>query len=339
MFPFNHYKLRKRLSRTVKTVKEEFVPADREPIQLKDASVGSRQKNPFIYTDPKAGRKKKWQMGIIVFSCVGTIGVALFHPFFHINHVSVSGTERLKAVDVEHAVLGTVQYRKYFVLPANNYFLLDVNEIKNVLLTRFPLANVTVKKEFPNSVTIQLSEKMSTIIYDNGKQYAYIGLDGKVVEVVRSVGADEWIHTTKTVTSTNEQNETTTEEQIISSTHIPRITALSKDLGNFPVVYDMRGTDEAVNSTVLEPETVQGIVTWFQYLQTAQMPLTYIVLTDEFGDAVIHTNTKMVLQVKIKERIEDQLDALKIVMAKNNLQPNTVSSIDVRFPSRVYWRD
>lgn len=332
----NYYRYRRKFERKIEQVKHDLSASDSANVH-RDFAWKKRKQNPYLYEEPAQVWKKRFAVSTILFCFFGMIGLVLYHPFFFITQISVKGTERVQEEEIKKAILGTVDYKKYFILPGKSFFVVDVEEIKDVLKSRFPLSTVEVKKTFPHNISAEVHEKISTIIYDNGKQYSYIGLDGKIVEVLRTVGSDEWHNEIRMVTTTVTTSTVELTEEVVSSTHIVRPDRIKKEMGNYPIVYDKRSIDGTVNSSMLQPETVQSIVTWFQFISSyTNIPFGYIAIDDELGDATIYTTRGWYIKVRLSN-VEEQFEAVKLLLGKQ-ISDEQLHYIDVRYKGKVYWQ-
>lgn len=333
----NYHRYRRKWGRKIEQVKHDF--SSEEPAGVhRDFAWRSRKRNPFVLDDPHALVKRRVLLSVFALCLAAIVGLGLFHPFFFISRISIEGQERIPKHEIEKAVVATMEYRRLFVFPARGFFVVNVDEIRDVLKSRFPLSTVEVKKTFPHNLSVVMKEKISTVIYDNGKQYSYVGLDGKIVEVLRAVGPEEWQRVVRVVSSTTADGTVEAREEVISSTHTLRPVSIKKEMGDYPIVYDMRLKDGGVNSDVLQPETVRGIVSWFQFLSSfSDIPFGYIELQHELGDAIIYTSQGWHIKINVLEQIEEQFSALKIVLSKQ-VDRGVLQYVDVRYPGKVYWQ-
>ncbi len=332
----NYYRYRRKFGRKMEQVKHELASGDSSGVH-RDFARKERHKNPFLQVEPVSIWKRRLAFGTILLCLFSIIGLVLYHPFFFITHISIKGTARIEEEEMRKAILGTIDYKKFFVIPGKSFFVVDVEEIKDVLKSRFPLSTVEVRKTFPHYISAEVHEKVSTLIYDNGKQYSYLGLDGKIVEVLRTVGNDEWKHETRIVSTTMATGTVEMKEEIISSTHIIHPERIKKELGDYPIVYDKRAIEGTVNSSMLKQETVEGIFTWFQFITSyTDVPFGYMVIEDELGEALLYTQQGWYIHLRLSG-IEEQFEALKLVLGKQ-VARDTLRYIDVRYKGKVYWQ-
>jgi len=267
-----------------------------------------------------------------------TINVCIFHHYFFIQKIDVTGLQRINHDEFVNAVFGMVDYRKLLILPGKNYFLVNVNEIKSLLLLRFPIESVTVKKIFPHTIKIDILEKISTIIYDNGKQYSYVDKEGYLVEQLRLVGDNEWTEKKQITTSTLADGSIKEEEKILERTHHPSIKNIKAEMGDYPIVYDARAKESTLNEQILEKKTVKGIFSWFNFLRKkTNINIAYFLINDDFNHSSIITSDGWELRVNLADEIDNQMAELEYLM-KEKLKETNIEYVDLRFDNRVYWR-
>ena len=306
----------------------------------------------FAWSKPRYQRhmptqqSRPWQLRIKVILLtvflLSTIGILVYHPFFHIKNVHVEGSQRISKTELENAAIGIMQDDKFlFIFPRKNYFLVNVTEIRDILKDRFSLLSIRVTKTFPHSLEIEVEEKLSTIIYDNGAYYAYLGLDGRIVEQIRRVGEDEWTSITKTVTSTNESGEVVQEEKVIERYHTPHAQSVQAEVGDFPVAYDKTAVDKtgAVNEQVLESTYAKRIIEWFTAIDSeTDLVFSYLVIDNGLGDARIITKEGWEVRIQLSQDTSPQFERLTYLLKQKISSTANLQYIDVRYQDRLYWQ-
>lgn len=334
---FNHHKYKRRWGRGLARL-SNFIFSSSYDSSLPDFAWHRRKNNPFWNRDKE---KNVWPHRLkiltLFISVLAIVLLGLYHPFFRIKNIKIDGLQRINAIEFKNKVLYIVNCKKLLIFPGESYFLVNLDDVRDTLKEKFPIESITIKKEFPNTLNILLEEKISNIIYDNGKSYSFIGVDGAVMQILRQVGNDEWQEKTKITTSTNEKGETVEKIEIIERKHLPPIESIFEDLGNYPIVFDMREKDVSINSTALSPETVQGIIQWFNLLnKRTNIPFGYIIIENELGDGVIKTREGWELRVKLTKEIDKQFSELQYILEKTK-RPN-INYIDLRYLGKVYWQ-
>ncbi len=324
---FNRHKLARRFARDG----IERRGAGRHP----DFSWQEQNGNPYRQEELGFPRRSKILLAIAFLAIGASLGILLLHPFFAITqaHIHASGLERIKKNDLLEAVNSILNGRRAWVFSADTYFLVNVGEVRDILEQKFALASVSVQKTFPHSLTITISEKTSTIIYDNGARYSYVGLDGRIVELLRPVADREW----KILPGVSTASSTTTTLPL--RVHLPPVDDIEKQFGKYPIVFDTRGIDIAVNTVVLSTSTVAGILRWFGALQDARLgvPFSYISIANDLGDAEFETTAGWRIKGRLMGDIDEQVRAVETVLHDPTRQ-GPLQYIDVRFPGKIYWQ-
>ncbi len=333
-------KYKNRWKRKVKRVKNNviFSHSQNTSRHQKDFSWRNRNKNPLIRKEKGSNIKIKFQILLIIIAIISMVWLAIYHSFFHISKINITGLQRIDEEEIITSIDSVINYKKLFILPGRNYFLVNVEEISTILKEKYPINSIIVKKTFPHSLSVVIEEKISTLIYDNSNKYAYIGLDGNIVEVIRTVGEDEWIHKTTTTLITNEEGIEIEKEKIIESTHKPPVNRIITEMGDFPIVYDMRGKEVEQNSVVLKKDTVAGIIKWFDLINNrTDIPFGYIVIDNELGDGFIKTREGWEIKAKLNKDVEKQFESLQFIL-KEKVNRQNLNYVDLRFGSQVYWK-
>lgn len=295
--------------------------------------------NPF--KDEKKQNKLLHKFGfiIIIISLFFTFKIIFFHNFFQVKFVHISGIQRIEEQEIQDAVYGIMDYKKFFVIPANNYFLVNVREIRDILTSRFPIKSIVVEKNFPNKIYITIEEKISTIIYDNGENYAYIGLDGRVVEIIRRVEEEAWLVKTELTTSTDMFGEVVEEEKEVSREHVLNSLDIQREMGDYPIIYDKRGLEALINQNVLKKETVQSVVEWYSLInEHTDVIFEYVELENELGSATIKTKEGWDLYVSLERSTETQYHQLVVLLEEKIKDKTNLNYIDLRYKERAYWK-
>lgn len=294
--------------------------------------------NPYRRYSSGFSQKVRIELTILVGCILATAAILIYHPFFHIRNVSVRGVSRLSEQEVEGAVFGVMSYRRWFIFPAKSYPFVNQQEIRDVLFNRFSLNEATVQKEFPNTITITIDEKVSTVLYDNGTAYAYMDRGGAVVEPLRKLGPDEWMPTFTTATSTNANGEEITSRVESGRAHTPDVTRLHAEFGTMPIVFDTRTAKKGSDITVT-PETMAGIIDWYYFLEKEMgVSIAYAQIGQDNESGFLQTNAGWKVIATFDRADAAQFEKIKTVLTQADISISTLEYIDIRFPERVYWK-
>lgn len=332
----NHHKLKKKVGRNVSKWTKIFSLRKKT---RRDYSWKGKHDNPFQQNHKDQAKKRlKIQIIIIVISILGSIALALYHPFFSVHDITISGLQRIEQDDIRDTIGGFCSYKAWGFLPQRSYFIADIEEIKNILKERYPIERIVIEKRFPNNLSIVIEEKISTVIYDNSELYSYIDLDGNVVEIMRKVSDYEWNEITETVTSTNEMGEEIQKTNILERNHKPDVRSITAELGSYPIVYDMRHKPVVAQQQTLDPVEVKAIVAWYNRLtKTTDIPLKYIVIENDIGDITIETFERWYIKSRITRDVDTQVGELEYLF-REKIDREQLNYIDLRYADRVYWQ-
>ncbi len=333
---FNRHKLKRKFSRTKRTYRKTRNTA--YCTKKKDFAWRGKRGNPLRQSGAFFTMRVKLQFFTFFVAVMALIGVLLYNPFFHITDISIEGTQRLTNAEVLEAVHGSLEYKKFFVLPAKSYFLAGTVDIEGILVDRFPLNTVHITKKFPNTLTVILEERLSTVIYDDGSMYYFMGLTGKIVEPIQKVTDAEWRIETEIVSSTTETGDIISEEREIARYHTPDVQSLIHDVGEYPIVFShiANGDTPDINSEVIPEGYVTALVVWYHALQSQSvLKPRYVDITNP-RHTVFYTSG-MSVHIDLMGESAPQITRLETALQEiDNI--SIVSYIDVRYAGRVYWQ-
>ncbi|PIR04126.1 MAG: hypothetical protein COV59_03000 [Candidatus Magasanikbacteria bacterium CG11_big_fil_rev_8_21_14_0_20_39_34] len=320
-------------------------------------------KKPFLYTSQRKGKDFAWVKKRNPFSVTENTGLSLkiklywmtiflsfvvmlyflfFHTFFHIQKIDVTGLNRIDQLAFEDSVHTILHFKKFIFLPGESYILVNTQEIVDFLKEKYPIKRIKVEKSFPQTLSLEVEERISNVIYDDGLEYAYLDLYGNKVETLRKVTDDEWKKEYSITTSTLSTGEIQEHKTEVGKNHIVDYIGLSGSYGDYPIVYDIRGAknhESESERTLLKEKTIQALIQWFEMLKTSQdLSPAYFLLEDEYRDLTIFTKKGPKLMVSLHDPIDRQIEDLNTVVEKKKLDLLHIQYIDLRFPPNIYWR-
>ena len=314
---FNRHKLRRKLQRRAGRASRSI------------AQVPSRKysgTNPYASRCERSGLKKRLEILTLCLSLIALLGVFMYHPFFHVTNLSVSGLQRIDERDFLQTAQGTITYKKFGFLPAQSYLFVSTQNIQEILEEKYPIEEIVLTKSFPQTLTIAVEEKISTVIFDNGKQYGYLDVQGNLVEVLREVGDDEWHIETEIVTTTLADGTVRTEERTIRRDHIVPIDLVHAEMGVYPIVYDTTQRSLQHDEPVVSNRVVQHAITWFTLMnKQTDIPFGYIALSDIERHAMVHTREGWGIKINIHSDPTTQFENIAASVIKDRQRPDFVS--------------
>src|SRR3989339_257790 len=317
---FNHHRLKRKWGRGVKRASNLIRVRNHDKI-LKDFSWHRRKNNPFWRDEnDKLNWKRIIEITLLTICLVGTLILMIFAPIFRINFIQINGLQRIKYSEMKNSINGVLNYHRFLLCPGANYFFININEVGEVLKEKFSLSSVVVKKSFPNKLLVELQEKISTIIYDNGVEYSYLDTEGRPVEILKKVGDDEWKEKKTTVTSTDATGKEITEVKVINRQHNPKLKEVTAEFGDYPLVFDERGITTTIGEALLQKETVVGIIEWFNKINTLnKIKIGYFIIKNELGEAEIKMGDGWIIRTNLKKDIANRFNELQYLL-KNKIK-------------------
>ena len=275
----------------------------------------------------------------IFFVCIfGIVGILLYHPFFRVSQIKVSGLERINQEAFLSAAEGIMDYNVFFILPKSSFLMVDKTELEVILSEKFPIAEITIEKTFPDLLNVSVKEEISSVIYDDTRTYSFIGLDGTVVETIRSVGDDEWFSVG--VVGDLSTPTSTTAEAVEKKEHRIDAIKIHKEMGKYPIIYDefaqhSQEGGRAGRVVVISPEHVANMIRWFKKLPSdVGLSVAYFRLDKSRRNVEIVTNEGLVVLVWLGSEFERQLESLRL--SQEHGFTEDVSYVDIRHQGRVF---
>lgn len=124
--------------------------------------------------------KTTFELGILGAICGAAITIVVHHPYFQITDVHIEGLDSY-AGEIAKRSVGEVQSASLYGVPANNYVLLQVNQIKKLLQARVVLDSVELTKRFPHTLIVHAAEREVAFLVVGPNGTAYIADDGTLV--------------------------------------------------------------------------------------------------------------------------------------------------------------
>jgi len=313
-----------------------------------------KYKNPFKRT--KKNYRRIITLYILLIAVIIWIGLLLYLPNFKIQKLEFEGLQIIKQEEIENKIKENF-LEEGGLIPKNNFFLVRSKKIAKFLDCEFSLRSIEVTKKFPNTLRINLKEKLSAIVYDNEKKYVLLGINGGIIKDIKPVDESEFILknlnlTTTTPTSTllasstplealTEQLVTTSTEIVMKRIHIPN-KELLKDFSDYPILYDKRKlnlenlpAEGEEKNTILDKEFIEKVIEFYEVIQEDRgVSILYMEMEHPLAGIKITTDKRWFIWFQPNNGIDKQLNNLEIILRENNPK----EYIDLRYEERVYWK-
>ncbi len=336
----NHHRLIKNIDRTAEKTERFFdkIFKHHGPRKIKDFTWKGTQYNPYRKEDTGRSKKIAIELSILGVSIVLLIYLVIFSGLFNITEVHITGNSRIPTEEIEEVIANTLEYKSFGFIPNSSFIVANTLDISEVLKKRFPIEDIQVEKHFPHEMNIVITEKVSTIIYDNGKMYGLVGLDGSVVELIRAVENHEWKDITGKTVTTTADGVTSTIDIVVDQVHTPNTANVYGDrTKEFPIIYDKRAHEVDKGLKVLKPEEVELLITWYNQIKNMEFGVLYFTIENNV-DFYITTQDGWIVKTRFaRTRAEDQVREIKLALQKIE-STKSLSYIDIRYENRIYWK-
>lgn len=338
----NHHKWKRRLKRQKK---ETLFSAFSRSQGRRDYSwTGKPKANPYRQaTTQTISIKRILEMSLLATSIIGSAAVLTLHPVFAIGTIHLTGLRQISEEALRQDIDQLLSQKMWGILPKRSYVLFDTEQLTAHLSAEYPIEEIHFEKKFPDSVTIRVKEKISTVLYTDGVMHTFLGLDGLPVKTPISTTtsmttATDALAPIETIEDNTATSTTpTSTPELVNTRYIAPLQTL---YGTYPIVYDLRSDKEYVQSEIIAPHHIAGIIAWYEYLtKQTTIPLAYITISSNMGEGTIMTQEGWYIRVKFQpETIETQKISLEEMLRDPVINKSQLRYIDVRFGNKVFWK-
>ncbi|MDP2736805.1 MAG: cell division protein FtsQ/DivIB [bacterium] len=142
-------------------------------------------RNPFFQNKRTANLQPgvlKNKSKLAIFAAIVVISILIwllfFSTLFKIQNIEVSGVKDSLVVEIELIAKDLAENR---LIGKNNLLLYNKNYLSEILNEKYYLDNLTIKRKFFHTLTINLREKQQVAVWRENEQYYYIDGDGNII--------------------------------------------------------------------------------------------------------------------------------------------------------------
>jgi cell division septal protein FtsQ len=274
-----------------------------------------RYKNPFFARKDHSKRKRVfyWLLFLVI---LGTIIYILFYSkFFTIKNIEVSGNTNINAAEVINIINKQLQKRRFLFFKQSNIFLVNKSKIEKRILENYVLDKIKIRRKFPDTIKIELFEKLSSIVWLTGEQAYYVDLQGIASSHVN-----------------NQQINQAQDGQVDVLRH--KIIAQ-----NLPLVYDLESRGVAIGERVASQKVIDFIIKLVENLEKLiNYEIAYYNFNARSREVEAVTTEGWQIKFSIDADLNSQLDNLMLLLQEKIKNPRDLDYIDLRFGERVFYR-
>lgn len=270
-------------------------------------------------------RKKKFILAIFFILILAWLGLLIYLPYFQIKKITYYGLNIIQKEDIDLYLKENFLNGKKIIIPNSNYFLLSADKIKEGIKNKYTPEKIEVKKVFPDQLYVDVEEKNSSLIYDNGANYFLLDGEGTVIKFL---GISSYL-------DPNFSNTTTT-SNTPKITHQPDFRETREKYGNYPVLFDERSKKiQEKQTNILSEKVIEAILLWQVYMEKEGIGVVkYYSLEDPLSGIKAHHQGNLLVHFQAEHDLQEQVNNLKIILRDFNPK----EYIDLRYGDRLYWR-
>lgn len=283
-------------------------PLKNKKRKLKKDYQRKNLKNPFFRRREEAPKKSYKKL---IFISSGLLLVSLFWlifaaPWWKIGQVDIQGLTRFEGSEIEKIVNENKDKSAILVFSKSNIILFDSEDTAQKIKEKFSLADVKIKKQLPNKIKVEISERPYSFIYQEGDKLFFASSDNYLIKEVDFSGADgeeagKYFIIENKNSSSLIKNET---KLNLKSDYLDFVFALKKEFDNYPEI-------------VLEK---------------------FIISDQYFNSVFVKIKDGPQIFVNVNDNAREQIERLILVKntkIKDNF--NKLDYIDIRYGDKLYF--
>ena len=339
MYTYHSYKKnsRKTSSRGRNLYSKKRIKHYEEPLFSKQKN-SSRSKSNVIF--------KKYFKNLILGICIlAGIATLIYLPYFRIKKITSQGFKNISQHEVELFVKSFIPENSTTLLPKNNFFLVNTEKIEMDAKKKFPLQNIFIKKQFPDSLSIQVEERENKAIIFTGDSYFLIDEQGFPTQKLLQMISHSNFSSSTSLASASEIIPTATSSPLKNSSQpevkqLPTYSEINKEYKNLPIIFFSNETTTPfeINSSskqIFSPEFISGINVWKDELEKRKIAnIKYFLVNNTKAGADIFLDKAWKIQMIPENDFNIQFENLQSIL--KNFSPQEY--VDLRQEGRVYWK-
>lgn len=147
-----------------------------------------KYRKPYRIKKRKSVLKSRWFWRLVLFLILAgeIFYVIYFFSFFQLKEIKISGNVKVKTADLYNEVQSQIA-RKLFFTTTRSIFLVNSNQIEELILEKFPpIAKANSKRKLPDKLIIDVEERKPVAVFCQAESCFFLDKEGIVFEPVTS---------------------------------------------------------------------------------------------------------------------------------------------------------
>ncbi len=247
-----------------------------------------------------ADRSKKARILAVMFTVLAVTLTLIYHPFFSIQTISITGVSSIPVETIREAVEQTLVGNQWHVIPKNNIFFVNHTHINQAIEHYIIPKSTTITPEWGKILSVQIVEYPVVLYWKQGNERYSINERGVITE------------------------------------QIPKTYTIRTDA----VVIEDAGRTITIGSPIITNQQIQWLLNTSKLLRDQlQFVPKSVIVSNTHPDIVEIYFDHLKLILTFDDTPQAQISRFKVLVdSKPTLMTDTVRhSIDLRFGEKVYY--
>ncbi|MFA4833557.1 MAG: FtsQ-type POTRA domain-containing protein [Patescibacteria group bacterium] len=142
-----------------------------------------RRKKRISFSTSWSGKRKLMALLILVLAG-GLVWLIFSQTIFSINNITVRGAIRIPTGEIENLAWQQTREKRFLFFPQKNIFTFSKEGVKGKLEQSYSFEKLTINKNLPHTLVIDIQEKSYAFIWCEGEKYYYADIDGYMINEV-----------------------------------------------------------------------------------------------------------------------------------------------------------
>jgi cell division septal protein FtsQ len=131
-----------------------------------------------------AGFKGKLILAATVLVLLFIIWFVFISQIWAIKKISTSGIDQMSDADVRTLISQQMHSHNFVIFPQSNLLFFSEKKFQDTLQKKYHFQKITIKKEWPSSLEINIISKPLVCVWNEGDKYYYTDSDGYAVQEI-----------------------------------------------------------------------------------------------------------------------------------------------------------